>query len=237
MNKCGLESIFGDLAARLPLSTDGNESLAFTSESLPIPPSQIETQNLYIKKSTHTYNDSYKFDLLYFNAHKETYRNLGLLILSAIFHPQPSEILVRLNHLESEISNLIIEYKHFNLDDLYPGYHTKPFYFEYYPALSWKHPFDKCINPRDLPCFSLSNMERLVCTDDEWNNRDTVRMFGNDAGMVLFAELLLNAALPQNEENEYQLEGEGGFRGVGINSSEVTLFLPGHIFWFNEHWD
>ncbi len=51
MGKCGLESIFGDLAARLPLSPDGNESFTFTSENLPIAPSQIETQNLYICES------------------------------------------------------------------------------------------------------------------------------------------------------------------------------------------
>ena len=236
-NKCDLENVFGELAARLPLSTDGSESFTFTSESLPVPPSQIETQKLYINKSTHTYNDSYKFDLLYFNAHKEIYRNLGLLILSAIFHPQPPEILVKLNHSESEISNLIIEYKHFDSVNPYPGYHTKPVYFEYYPALSWKHPFDKCISPRDLPCFSLSNMECFLNSNKDWKNRDTVRIFGSDTGMVLFAELLLNAALPQNEEDEYQLEGEGGFRGVGINSSEVTLLLPGHIFWVDEYWD
>ena len=236
MNKCGLETVFGDLAARLPLSSDGNESFTFTSETLPAPPSQIETPNLYITKSAHSYNDLYKFDLLYFNAQKETYRFLGLLILSAIFHPQPSEILIKFNHPESEIFNLIIEYAHMNLDKLPSGYHTKPFAFEYYPALSWKHPFDKYIDPRNLPCFSLSNMKRLVYTDEEWKNRDTVRIFGKDTGMVLFAELLLNAALPQSEEDEYQLEGEGGFRGVGINSAEVTLLLPGHIFWVDEHW-
>jgi hypothetical protein len=82
----------------------------------------------------------------------------------------------------------------------------------------------------------LAYLEGFAYTDEEWNKRDTVKIFGKDTGMVLFAELLLNAALPQNEEDEYELEGEGGFRGVGINSAEVKLFLPGHIFWFDEHW-
>ncbi len=79
-------------------------------------------------------------------------------------------------------------------------------------------------------------MQGFANTDEEWNKRDTVKIFGRDTGMVLFAELLLNAALPQNDEDEYELEGEGGFRGVGINSAEVKMFLPGHIFWFDEHW-
>lgn len=237
MNECGLESIFGDLGGRLLLSTGGNESFTFTSESLPLPPVQMETQNLYITKGSHIYHPSFKVESVAFNARKETYRNLGLLVLAAVFHSQPSEIAVKLNHSESDISNLVIEYKHLDLAVPYAGYRTKPFYFEYYPELMRKHPFDKCIDPQHLPCFSLTNTEDFQNSDDDWKNRDTVRIFGSDAGMVRLAELLLNAALPQNEQDEYALEGEAGFRGVGIKSAEATLLLPGHIFWVNEHWN
>lgn len=235
MDKCDLEKIFGDLGARLPTSIDGNDSYTFTSENLPLPPSQMETQKLYIKKSLHCYNDIFQIDKLYFNAQKETYRNLGLLILAAVFHPEPSEIIVKLNHAESDILNLIVEYKHFYLDKIYPGYHTKPVYFEYYPTLSWKHPFNECVDPKHLPCFGLTHMKDFLYKSN-WESRDTIRIFGSGKGMVKFAELLLNAALPQNEEDEYELEAESGFRGVGINSAEVTMLLPGHIFWFDEHW-
>ncbi len=236
MSNCDLEKIFGGLAEQLPLATNGNESFTFTIENLPVLPSVLETQNLYIKRSQCTYNDSCRYDSVHLNAHKETYRFLGLLILSAVFHPQSSNVLVKLNHPESDITNLAIEFPHSVFPNLPSGYHTKPFAFKYYPMISWKHPFDKCVNPENLPCFSLSYMEGFLNTDEEWNKRDTVKIFGRDTGMVLFAELLLNAALPQNEEDEYSLEGENGFRGVGINSAEVKMFLPGHIFWFDEHW-
>jgi hypothetical protein len=236
MNNCDLESIFSSLAKQLPLNTDGNESFTFSFESLPVPPEEVETENLYIKKSQHTYNESCRYDSLHFNAHKETYRFLGLLILSAVFHPQPSNVLVKLNHPESDITNFLIEFPHLELVNLSSGYYTKPFAFEYYPAISWKHPFDKCVKPEHLPCFSLSYMDAFPITDEEWSKRDTVKMFSNDVGMVSFAELLLNAALPQNEEDEYELEGEGGFRGVGISSAEIRIILPGHTFWFDEHW-
>jgi hypothetical protein len=237
MNNCGLESIFGDLAARLPISTDGNESFTFTSESFPVPPLQIETQNLYIKKGEHIYHPAFRIDSIRFNARKETYRYLGLLLLAGIFNPPPSEIILKLNHAESDILNLVIECEQIDLNTVFPGYWTKPFYFHYYPKLMQKHPFDECIEPQHLPCFSLTNTEDFQNSDDDWKNRDTVRIFGNDAGMVRFAELLLNVALPQNEQDEYALEGEGGFRGVGIHSAEATLLLPGHFFWFDEHWD
>ena len=62
-------------------------------------------------------------------------------------------------------------------------------------------------------------------------NRDTVIGFGNDKASVRLAELLLNAGLPQSQVVEYQLEDEGGFRGVGIHSAEATFYLPGSLGW------
>ncbi len=156
MSNCDLEKNFGSLAEQLPHAANGNESFTFTIENLPVLPSVLETQNLYVKRSQHTYNESCRYDLVYFNAHKDTYRFLGLLILSAVFHPQPSNVLVKLNHPESDITNLSIEFPHSIFPNLPSGYHTKPFAFEYYPAISWKHPFDECVNPENLPCFSLS---------------------------------------------------------------------------------
>lgn len=55
------------------------------------------------------------------------------------------------------------------------------------------------------------------------------------AGMVSFAELLLNLSLPQNEQDEFELEGETDFRGVGIGGAEVKLFSPDHFAWTEEH--
>ncbi len=236
MSKCGLEDVFRDLAAQLPLIIDGDDSYTFTSQNLPVPPSLMETEKLYIKKSLHIYNDIFQIDKLYFYAKKETHRNLGLLILAAVFHPQPSEVIVKLNHSESDILNLVIEFEHPDLDKLYGQYRSKPFAFQYYPTFSWKHPFEKCPTLEHLPCFGLTHLKEFVYKKD-WGSRDTVRIFGTDIGMVKFAQLLLNAALPDNEENEYELEGEGGFRGVGLNSAEIGMFLPGHIFWVDEHWN
>ncbi len=241
MGSCELKYIFGDLAESLPFDPRG-EGVELTADNLPVLPAKIETSNLYLTRSSHTYHPSFKIDSIGFNAHKETYRYLGLLILSAIFHPQHSEITIKLNHPETEVSNLVVEYYRSELGKLSGGYHKKPFAFKYYPELTSKHPFDKCINPRNLPCFALTNLEDFVNSEDDWKNRDTIRISGGgktvctDEGMILFAELLLNVGLPQNEQDEYALEGENGFRGVGINSAEAILLLPGHIFWVDEHW-
>jgi hypothetical protein len=236
MNECDIENIFGDLLNRLPLSSDGNESITLSAKNLPVLPSVLETENIYLKKGVHSYSYNFMVDILDFHARKDFYRCFGLLIFSVIFHPQPTEVLIKLKHPQSDIVNLIVENQQSDLDNLCAGYHSIPYAFEYYPALTHRHPFDKCIAPRGLPCFGLTNLEDFVVSDDDLKKRDTVRVFGSDKGMSLFAELLLNAALPENTENEYALEGESGFRGVGASSAEVRLFLPGHEFWFDEHW-
>jgi hypothetical protein len=43
--------------------------------------------------------------------------------------------------------------------------------------------------------------------------------------------MLLNFGSPENDIKEVVLEGEGGFRGVGIYSSEASFYLPGSLAW------
>lgn len=237
--KCDLERIFGELAAQLPTSFSGNDCNTFTSRDLPVPLVRLLSDRLYIHKRAHQYHEyySYQVDSLYFFAHKETYQHLGLLMLAVLFHPQPSEVVIELIHPASDIKNLILVYEHGDLEHLPGGYHTRPYGFVYFPTETSKHPFDEGIPPRDLPRFGLTKMDGFVDTEEDFRNRDTVKICGKDVGQALFAELLLNAGQPENPVDEYELEGEGGFRGVGVWSAEVRLFLPGHeLAWDDDEW-
>jgi hypothetical protein len=236
MKQCDLQTIYSDLALQIPTETGGYESITLSSENLPLPPFKMESGNLYIVKTKHNYNNWFETDLLWFYARKETYRYLGLLILSVVFHQRVPKVEIKLSHSHSEIKNLIVEYAPRNINKLPSGYHTQPFAFEYYAQLTAKHPFDRCVLPKDLPCFELSNSKGLSFTDEDWKQRDTVKIFGSDIGLVAFAELLLNFSVPHNDLDEIQLEGESGFRGVGVSSAELSLFLPGHLAWTEEHW-
>lgn len=71
-------------------------------------------------------------------------------------------------------------------------------------------------------------------TDEEWNGRDIVRCTGSDHGNILFANLLLNASHPEEERNEFALESECGFGGVGTGSAEAKLVLHGNQGWDEE---
>jgi hypothetical protein len=234
---CDLESMFGGLAAELPTSFEGNEDIILSSQNLPVPPPRLVSDRLYIEKRARSYEYTYQVDRLNFYAHKPTYTHLGLLLLAVVFHPEPPEVIIELTHPASEVKSLIFEYEYRSLEHLPSGYHTRPYGLVYYPSETHKHPFDKDIPPVGLPCFGLTNMKDCVITEDDYRGRDTVRGFGSDVGNVLFAELLLNAGQPENLTDEYELEGEGGFRGVGVTSAEVTLFLPGHVFWDTTKWE
>src|SRR5947209_6853612 len=165
MKSCDLRTVYTGLASRIPSQADGNESITLSSHNLPSPPYETATDYLYISKLDHIYNDWYKVDPLHFFARKETYRHLGLLILSVVFHQRISKVVISLKHPCGGVKSLIVEYAHRKIDELPAGYHTRPFAFEYYPRLPDKHPFGGDISPEDLPCFELSYAKELNVTD------------------------------------------------------------------------
>lgn len=230
-----LESLFAELANTIPIGV--SDRFVFTSQVLPVPPPYLITDRLLLKKGAHDYDSNFRADVLQFHFHQETCRNLGLLILSIILHPEPAKVHLELTHPASDIKNLIIEFDHKSPDRIVSGYHYLPYDFVYSPNEVERHPwFGSCIDPSDLPKIYLTNLKRFVVTDEDWKQRDTIIGFGGDRGSVLFAELLLNAGRLQSKLNEYHLEGEAGVRGVGPMSAEVTLFLPGSFGWNPEFW-
>jgi hypothetical protein len=231
---CDLQRLFGESAAATPTTED--ESFVFTTGTLPAAPPRLFTDGLYIKKTAHAYEYGYEVDLLRFHARKETYRLLGLLFLSVVFDPEPKAVSLELTHPASDIKHFLIDNELAPAEELSSGYYSRPHAFIYWPKGMDKHPFDPCADPVNLPRFGLTNLEDFLYTEEHRRARDTVRCFGRDRGNALFAELLLNAGRPESACDEYELEGEAGFRGVGVGSAEVSLYLPGHIAWDDREW-
>lgn len=232
---CDLEGVFGDLVDVVPTSTAGDDTFVFSARTLPVPPAEMGTDRLIIAKGTHTYHPVWRVDALGMQAHRRTYRQLGLLILAVVFHETPIRVRVDLTHPTSDVKQLIVEFEY--LHEAHGGYIARPYAFAYTPADTARHPwYDRpwSWGTPDLPVFTLTNGEDLVVRPADWERRDTVRGCGSDPASVLFAELLLNAGRPDNPVVEYQLEGEGGFRSVGEHSAEMQLFLPGSLGWGDE---
>jgi hypothetical protein len=229
---CDLDILFGQVSQTMPTSTDGNHTVLFSAQTLPVPELQLKSDRLIIKKYFHDYRPSFRVTAIWFQAHKLVYRQLGLLILSVVFEAAPNRIDLELTHPASDIKHLLIDYPYRGYDPE-EGYVTRHYGFQYSPALTEKHPWIHTppVDPDDLPVFRLTNQEESIITDDQVQGRDTVVGFGLEEGSVRLAELLLNMSLPHNSVNEYVLEREGGYRGVGTHSAEVRFFLPGSVGW------
>lgn len=232
---CDLDRLFGPLARAIP--TSPNESFVFSSETLPVPPAHMVTERLYIQKGGHAYESRFYTDALWFFAHKRTYRELALLILAIVFHPEPIRVQLELTHPASEIKNIFIEFDYQNTSAFVSSYITRPYRFEYFPDKTDRHPWVGLpIDRFDLPSFWLTNKEDNIGRQEEWNNRDTIIGFGNDRASVMLAQFLLDASRPQNKLNEYEFESDAGWRSLGRWSAEARLWLPGSAAWNPDEW-
>ncbi len=229
--ECDLEAVYGSIAERVPTGPVGYPNFVFSTQTLPVPPPILATDKLFIRKARHQYNVEYLADALWFQASRRTLRQLGLLILAVLFHEQPSQTSVSLVHTASDIKDLVVEYEYLEQD--YPGYQSRPYQYCYYPGDTDRHPWWRTpggVRAEDLPRFLLEVREGRE-SEEAWTSRDLVRVCGSDRALALLAELLLNAGRPDNPVLDYALEGEGGFRGVGIHSAEAMFALPGSLAW------
>lgn len=217
---CDLDRIFGGMRTSLP--RDARSQIVFSASSFDSCPENVETDQLVLMKSTHDYGSGYRADVIRFRAKKETFQQLGLLILAVIFRTGSHRTRITLTNPQSIIKNLVVFYS--GSTARASGHKTKPELFPYSPGRVEKNPWDWCGRYWDLfslPGFMLTNMKEFVVSEADWASRDTVKGFGNDDASIRLAALLLN--IGYSDQREIVLEGEGGNRGVGINSAEAVF--------------
>jgi hypothetical protein len=228
---CGLEEIFGDLAALVPDGPPGDPHFVFHAGVLRAPPVTISTDRILFRKLYHDYNGWYKADALWMYLTPRKCRELGLFLLASGFHGPQEDTTLLITHPESAIQRIIIRASDLLLDDPPVGLSMVPFALRYYPTETKTHPWMYDCDTSNLPVFGLSNAEDCVGPGEErWAQRDTVWV-GMSPGMFRFAELLLNAGCSWNEVRDYALEGDAGYRCVGPMSTELRIFLPGSDGW------
>jgi hypothetical protein len=228
---CGLEEIFGDLAARVPDGPPGHPHFVFHAGVLPAPLATISTDRILFRKLHHDYNGWYKAEALWMYLTPRKCRELGLFLLACGFHGPVEDTTLLITHPDSAIRRIIVRASDLRLDGPPVGLSMVPFALRYYPSETTTHPWMYDCDTSHLPVFALSNAEDCVSpTEEQWAKRDTVWV-GMSAGMFRFAELLLNAGCSWNEVRDYALEGDAGYRSVGPMSTELRIFLPGSDGW------
>lgn len=223
-------ALFDDIWLALPDAVDSDEPLLLLSRhNLPAPPQSIHTDQLCLLKYLHFYND-FPIDSVSFEADKPTLGKLGLLIFSAIFHRPQHRITIELTHPRSAINQLIINPLWGQIMQHMPGLHLAATHFNYYPAPVSRHPWSSYnLQPYELPILYLTNQNEMLATAQDLESRNVAIGFGGLESSCRFAELLLNCSRPSNNQLEFALEGEIGYRGVGPGSAEIVIWLPGSI--------
>ena len=235
-----LERIFGPLADTMPdLVIDGDpKSFVLSADNLPETPASICCDQIWMRSAGLHFYNNVPVDGVDLCIDKRSSRILGLLLLSVVFHPEPVKVDIELTHPASWISHLRVRHETPMPDEYADGYEALPGFFGYRPGEGGRHPWLQTL-PRDpyhLPRLEVTTQDEMGpvngVANDFWADfeaRDTVVIQSSGHGTVRLAELLLNASLRDNEQDEFQLEQEGGFRGVGPLSAELRIWLPGSL--------
>jgi hypothetical protein len=78
------------VAGTLPLlPTDEDTKFTLNQANCPPAPEEVETSGLKVLKSFHDYGEAVRYDVVHLFADKPTYRALGIIVFTAIFHSRP----------------------------------------------------------------------------------------------------------------------------------------------------
>jgi hypothetical protein len=221
----------GPIAERLALMTPDSDPFRFDASSAPsLPPSAV-TDRIVITRSHHQYNGCWRADRLELYATRQTLRVLGVIVVASLFAQPDSSADITLSHPASDIRTLRIRTP--PASDPLNGLALAPLWYDYWPQQPHKHPWDDGdrVDPEDLPALYLTSHDELGPHDGEWLvARNTVVGFGTLQGIARFGQFLIDIGNPVTGD-EYDLEGEVGFRGVAPLSAELKISLPGSFGW------
>ena len=101
-----LEEIYGPLLGIVP--TDQQSCVTLSPVSCPCPPSELVTHKLKAQAWPlgHSHGDSARYDTIHFFADAPTYRLLGLLLFSLVFHPN-KRVTLHLQHPENTVTRIV----------------------------------------------------------------------------------------------------------------------------------
>ena len=124
---CDLERVYGELAGRLP-EDEGSAPVHLDEDVIPLAPPEITTDRVRIYRSQLQRLPGYRGDHLDIVAPRSTIRQLGLLVLAALFHDQCNRSILNLAHPDSALKHIVTEYRHWSKSDV-SGFRFRPWVF------------------------------------------------------------------------------------------------------------
>ena len=182
----------------------------------------------------HGYSDSVRAEVVELFGEKQSYRALGLLIFSSIFHSTRTVLHMRReggDDLGGEpITKVVVDDP--RREDPGPSVSellSRPTAYGYWPAVRTKlNPLYGAPHPSgfELPEAVWSNEEEMW-----WpfhGPRSVLHGFGLAEGPAKIAALLLDIGLPASEQARFVLEGPAGYQSVTAHSAEIHLWIGGN---------
>jgi hypothetical protein len=231
--------LFESVAEALPDDPDAGGTAVLSRKELPRPPAHVATDRVVVYRGGSSYNTHFHVDGVVLFADKGVLRALGVLLLATVFHPSPAVVEVQLSNPSTEVTLLRTRSSGKVSEAGHDGLWVTPTDFTYVPYYPDRAPFTYELGKVPvayLPSVILTNRRELQTGEDR-ADLDTL-LIGDDPdgpipgwevlqGKLRLAELFLNAGLPGNERNEYDLESEFGTRGVAAWSHELRIRVPG----------
>lgn len=220
----------GPIAEHLALVTPDTDAFRFDASSAPSLPPSATTDGIVIERSHCQYGGYWRGDRLVLFATRQTLRALGVIVIASLFAQPDTSADITLSHPASDIRTLRIRTPTPGIPG--EGLALAPLWYDYWPEQPGRHPWDgERIDPLDLPALYLTNQDEVAATEAQWLARDTVVGFGTLRGIARFGQFLVDIGNPVAGGDEYELEGEAGFRGVAPLSAELKIWLPGSWGW------
>jgi hypothetical protein len=213
--RCDLEKYFGSISATLPLRS--TEEIVLTREILPQIPLHLVTGRVLVQVLKHEYSLTGRklisVDSVHLYATKQTYRNLGLFLISLALHKVAVARDLRVLAFPTGFAHLIAR----------RGGPTQLRRIVYSPNAMLRHPYSR---PKRAP---RAPIRVRVGTRIR---KPVVHGFGAIEATIEFAKMLLDFGNPESRhEPEVNLERDIGVRGVSETSAELTLLQPGFYGW------
>ena len=173
---CDLERIFGELSTRLPEAEESDDPLHLDETVIPPTPPELTTDRVRIYRSQLQRLPGCRGDGLDVVAPRSAIRQLGLLLLSVLFHEQCDRSILHLTHPDSALKHVVTEYKHWSKSEV-SGFRFRPWVFGYVPA-GIGPTFETHEVGYGAPVLRLTNLSDCQHDESEWRIRDVLHWVG-----------------------------------------------------------
>lgn len=218
---CDLERIYGELATKLPQSSEQDDPFLLDESTIPPAPAELCTDRVIGYPGHLQYLPGCRGDSVAVITERRVFRQIGLLTLAVLFHEQCDRAVLHLTRPESRLKHIVLTYQHSRKSD--KGFRIRPWVLGYAPDEGGPRTFSTDELGFSAPLFRLTNLSGSPNNEREWQSRDTLEGIGGTEATGAIAQFLLDAGLDKSH----------GHFSIPANH---TFFAAEVVLWTPDRW-